>query len=307
MWEDRPIGECRISIGENLDLAELKFDIMGERLYEELELAKLYEDCRLGYKNIGVEKEILLFLSQSLAKAVPYLCAVDVGCGTGLLTRVLAPYFTRVIGVDISLAQIQVAREATKDASVEYKVGPGEDLSFLEDESVELVTAAACIHYFNTDRFFKEVDRVLKPGGCLAIISNGRNTECFTLTPVTKNQDVLDKCNRLMKEVLTISLHQFNESSRNVLSEGWPDPKNYKDVHRFTVTTQKEGSIDILVGLLNSFGTFWRLRQENPNDDAVGRFRERFLEIFREISPTPEEVQVILASPLHCSLYRKPL
>ena len=37
--------------------------------------------------------------------------ALDIGCGTGQSTRILSPFFGRVLGTDISRAQIQNARK----------------------------------------------------------------------------------------------------------------------------------------------------------------------------------------------------
>ena len=67
--------------------------------------------------------------------------AVDLTCGTGISTRPLAEHFDRVIGIDISQAQIDNAQ--TDLPNVEYRVGPAEDLSFLPDGSVDLITCAA--------------------------------------------------------------------------------------------------------------------------------------------------------------------
>ena len=41
------------------------------------------------------------------------------------------------------------------------------------DSSVDILTAALCIHWFDIDRFYAEVDRCLKPKGILAILTSG--------------------------------------------------------------------------------------------------------------------------------------
>ena len=46
---------------------------------------------------------------------------VDVACGTGLFTRKLAPYFGKVLGVDRSLSQTDVANHSDNDVqNVKY-------------------------------------------------------------------------------------------------------------------------------------------------------------------------------------------
>ncbi|XP_040212022.1 putative methyltransferase DDB_G0268948 isoform X2 [Rana temporaria] len=96
--------------------------------------------------------------------------AVDAGCGTGQNTRVLAPYFKKVLGIDISEAQIEEAKKATRSPNVTYRVCPAEEVP-VGDTSVDLLTASIAAHWFTIEKFLKEVDRILKPGGCLAIFT----------------------------------------------------------------------------------------------------------------------------------------
>jgi ubiquinone/menaquinone biosynthesis C-methylase UbiE len=58
---------------------------------------------------------------------------------------------------------------AVKKDNVDYQACPAESLPF-EDASVDVVTTFEAMHYFDLDRFFTEVKRVLKPNGTLAIL-----------------------------------------------------------------------------------------------------------------------------------------
>ena len=51
----------------------------------------------------------------------PFKVAVDVGCGSGQSTRPLAPHFEKVIGIDVSEAQIAAARQTDNPSNVEYR------------------------------------------------------------------------------------------------------------------------------------------------------------------------------------------
>ena len=62
---------------------------------------------------------IVIFIINSQVSE-PYHLAVDVGCGSGQSTRPLAPYFKKVIGVDVSEAQIAKARCADNPPNVEF-------------------------------------------------------------------------------------------------------------------------------------------------------------------------------------------
>jgi SAM-dependent methyltransferase len=75
----------------------------------------------------------------------------------------LAPVFDRVIATDASEKQIA---NAQPHEHVEYRVAPAER-GGLESDTVDLITVAQALHWFDLDRFYTEVRRVLKPNGVL--------------------------------------------------------------------------------------------------------------------------------------------
>ncbi|KZT55477.1 S-adenosyl-L-methionine-dependent methyltransferase [Calocera cornea HHB12733] len=100
---------------------------------------------------------------------------VDLGCGTGQSARTTTTRFDHVFGVDPSDAMIESARkipQQTKSGgSVKYVVAPSEKLDFLEDGSVDLITAATSCQYFKFPETWDEIRRVLKPHGTVAFFS----------------------------------------------------------------------------------------------------------------------------------------
>jgi SAM-dependent methyltransferase len=103
------------------------------------------------------------------AQAPDRRLAVDVGCGNGQLTRLLAPHFDSVIGLDPSADQIA---NAAPDPRIAYRCAPAEALA-LADGGASLVTAAQAAHWFDLPAFYREVRRVGKPGAILALVSYG--------------------------------------------------------------------------------------------------------------------------------------
>ncbi|WP_312373799.1 class I SAM-dependent methyltransferase [Stutzerimonas nitrititolerans] len=95
--------------------------------------------------------------------------AVDVGCGNGQLSKLLAAHFEAVVGFDPS--EDQIAHAAPQE-NVVYGCAPAEELP-LPSRSARLITAAQAAHWFDLPRFYAEVRRVAAPDAILALVSYG--------------------------------------------------------------------------------------------------------------------------------------
>lgn len=91
--------------------------------------------------------------------------AWDCATGSGQAARSLNTLFSNVIATDASEQQIANARSCD---GVDFRQASAED-SGLDDSSVDLITVAQAMHWFDIDSFFVEANRVLKPGGILAV------------------------------------------------------------------------------------------------------------------------------------------
>ncbi|OLP20386.1 SAM-dependent methyltransferase [Leptolyngbya sp. 'hensonii'] len=91
--------------------------------------------------------------------------AWDCATGTGQAAIALAEYFPQVIATDASAEQIT---HADPHSQVDYRVAPAEQ-SGLNSGSVDLITVAQALHWFNLPAFYAEAKRVLRPAGVLAI------------------------------------------------------------------------------------------------------------------------------------------
>lgn len=123
--------------------------------------ATLYAAYRPGYPTTLFE-----WLAQ---QARAHDLVWDCGTGNGQAAVVLARYFRKVIATDASAAQIAAAQLAP---NVEYRVAPAEASGLLE-QSIDLVTVAQALHWFDLPAFYNETKRVLKKGGILAAWSYG--------------------------------------------------------------------------------------------------------------------------------------
>lgn len=182
-----------------------------------------------------------------LAEQAPgHALAWDCATGSGQAALGLAEHFDQVVATDASAEQIQ---NAVRHERIIYRVEPAE-ASSLATGSVDLVTVAVGVHWFDHERFYQEVRRVLRPGGVLAVWTYHR--------PVI-NPAVDALIARLDGEIL---------------AEYWPERLRYLQEHYQTLpfpfdelsppefAIQAEWDRDQLFGFINSWSAVRRYEKE---------------------------------------------
>ena len=98
---------------------------------------------------------------------------VDVACGTGQATRVLAQMADKVYGIDRSEVMIkQACDQRDLPSNIEFLVGEDAKLDHMfPPHSVDLLTVAEAFHYLTHPDFLNIAHKILKPNGVLAIWS----------------------------------------------------------------------------------------------------------------------------------------
>jgi ubiquinone/menaquinone biosynthesis C-methylase UbiE len=125
------------------------------------------EDFRQAAENLSVKM-------CEAAKITDNQKVLDVGCGFGGTIATINERYTNMdlVGVNIDERQLARARRIvvpTETNNIEFVEADACKLPF-ENDSFDVVLAVECIFHFpSRERFFKEVKRVLKPGGYLAI------------------------------------------------------------------------------------------------------------------------------------------
>jgi ubiquinone/menaquinone biosynthesis C-methylase UbiE len=114
---------------------------------------------------------------------VEHDCAWDSATGNGQAAIALADYYNTIIASDASFSQIS---NAIPNAWVNYYVDLAEKTA-IPNRCLDLITVAQALHWFDFDKFYLEVERVLKPQGILAVW-------CLPLMTCidTKVQDILE-------------------------------------------------------------------------------------------------------------------
>ncbi|EJF11590.1 MULTISPECIES: class I SAM-dependent methyltransferase [Pontibacter] len=108
-------------------------------------------------------------IAQLASMAPAQQLAWDCATGNGQVAGMLASFFDQVVATDISENQL---KNAVQLPNISYRVEQAEESS-LPDHAVDLVVVAQAVHWFDFDRFYQEVKRVLKPDGLIAVIGYG--------------------------------------------------------------------------------------------------------------------------------------
>ena len=99
--------------------------------------------------------------------------AVDVGAGTGKLTRALAPTGARLIAIEPVRAMREVLKRRLPE--VEVLAGTAEEIPLVASSS-DAVVAGQAFHWFDGPAALAEFERILRPAGRLGLIWNRRDS-----------------------------------------------------------------------------------------------------------------------------------
>jgi ubiquinone/menaquinone biosynthesis C-methylase UbiE len=124
---------------------------------------------------------------------------LEVGCGTGAITRVLAswPAVGETIGVDPSPVFIAKARELAGGLSaLVFEEADGRSLPFAHNRFDAVVFHTTLCHVPEPESMLQEAVRVLRPGGCLAVFEG----DYATATLATAARDPLNACADAFRE-----------------------------------------------------------------------------------------------------------
>ncbi|HEX9132211.1 MAG TPA: methyltransferase domain-containing protein [Ktedonobacteraceae bacterium] len=133
-------------------------------------------DYVVGFLSFGRE-QAMRRMTVDLAQLQLGESVLDVGCGTGALTRLAKTRVGetgRVYGIDAAPQMIAVARRkaARHNLEIDFRVGLIERLAF-PDDSFDVVLSSLMMHHLPEElerQGLAEIARVLKPGGRLLVL-----------------------------------------------------------------------------------------------------------------------------------------
>jgi SAM-dependent methyltransferase len=138
------------------------------------EVADFYHRYRRGYPSAVVDALVRAF-DLTAADVV-----IDLGCGTGQLAWPLAGRVRAVVGIDPEPDMLARARQAAAErgvANTSWLIGADTDIAavgaLLGPRSLGAVTIAQALHWMNHDELFRALAPLVRPGGGVAVVTNG--------------------------------------------------------------------------------------------------------------------------------------
>ena len=124
------------------------------------------ESMERGHRPVGEQAIARMRIS-------PDARVLDVGCGSGWATRLLAEkaFNGQVTGIDISDEMVRLARESSRSVpNVDFEIASAEQLPFDDHEFTHAFSMESLYYYRNIPKALKEIHRVLKPGGLFVAV-----------------------------------------------------------------------------------------------------------------------------------------
>lgn len=125
-----------------------------------------------AHGQIEIEHLHRYFLAREMARGLRVL---DIACGEGYGSELMAQVAESVIGVDVSEEAIRFAGQSYRRPNLSFRLGDGRAIP-LPDASVDLVASFETLeHFYEHEAFLAEIRRVLRPGGVLLLSTPDRD------------------------------------------------------------------------------------------------------------------------------------
>ena len=212
---------------------------------------------------------------------------LDLGCGPGSLTLLLAPHCGTLIGIDADPSMIETAQQASDEAGigVEWRMGTSFDL----DQSLaplDLVTIARAFHWMDREATLQRLDELIARSGAIALV----NTDLHPAGEL--------KWHAAFEE-LRNQYGRFDDFYRWRKSEGWEEHTSvllrspFSQVERISVFEKRVAKLDEVLARALSFSA------NSPSalgEDARAAYETALRERMLTLSPDgtfPEIVETV--------------
>ncbi len=191
-----------------------------------------------------------------LLKQICQLCsgfdnAWDCATGNGQIAAVLSEHFRQVEATDISENQL---KNAIQKPNIRYQVAAAETPLFPLG-MFDLVIVGQAAHWFDLEKFYPEVRRVLKPGGILALIG-------YNLLKIDTATDAV------VQHLYSDVLGKYWDAERHLIETAYTTiPFPFPEIDFYETAMYYEWSFDQLLGFLRTWSAvqhFTRKHEFSP-------------------------------------------
>ena len=183
----------------------------------------------------------------------------------------LTDYFKNVIATDASDRQLSAAEAHPK---IRYLCAPAESTP-IEDRSIDLVTVAQALHWFDVEAFYEEVDRVLRPGGVLA-------AWCYSWSTISPEIDPI------VMRFATETVGPYWPEDRRHIEAGYETlPFRYELIEMPPSRMNVDWKVEDFLSYLRTWSSvklYAAARASDPVDDLAGTLRPLWGNLTRTVS-----------------------
>jgi ubiquinone/menaquinone biosynthesis C-methylase UbiE len=179
--------------------------------------------------------------------------AWDCGTGNGQTANSLTEYYQKIYASDPSKEQI---KHAIRHPNIEYHIEKAEEPQ-LKSSSVDLITCSQSLHWFDFNKYYAEVRRVLKSNGIIAAW-------------VYKIPYISPQVDELFLHFHNDVIGEFWQEENRMVERGYIDlPFPFEQITPPSFKIEKEYSFDTLLGFMNSWSALQRFINKNGYNPLV--------------------------------------
>ena len=128
--------------------------------------SEMHQDIYFDAESRGRKADKMLrILRDHLGQDLRTLEALDIGCSTGAMTKLLGEHFGRVTGIDIDTKAIEYAQTNLGSSKLDFRIGDAMETGLPADSMDVVICAHVYEHVPDASRMMTEIHRLLRPGG----------------------------------------------------------------------------------------------------------------------------------------------
>ena len=257
----------KLRIGYTLPLIECMAFACEEkdtvyRMFEDKPHSENYSKYRPAYPE-ELKQSILSYMADNGCDNSGTSLTLDVGCGTGISTRLFSSSFTCCWGVDISHEQLRQA--VSKQRSNEFYLMSLAEKTCFRDNTFDVITVGQAWHWFDPDRFNEEVKRILAPNGFVAVFG-------YSFPAILKYEEA----QKILYEFYMVTLAPYWSEKRQLVRSHYSSislPFELKSrIDNLSISLQV--TLDGLIGYVDSTSAMHLMSIKEPANTALKKLRQ---------------------------------